>query len=185
MQHEIKCKTYKPVAGAISPPGHSPGLFCALPSLWQPLLPLHLLDPWRSADPLTPVRTAASSPSTETSSHQQALHIRPFRAWITDSLPHSPPLEMSLPLLQKCMNNIFMCRRPNACNFGIDYLKCKWEEVSFQFLALGTTAWQRLISSQSYSAWKALQDKTLQNHANRKFLGLIINANANSKPWMG
>lgn len=63
----------------------------------------------------------------------------------------SPPLQNAgaVPaLLQKCMNNIFLCPCPqyyfsiipNARTFGTDYLKCKFKEVSFQFLAWSTTA---------------------------------------------
>lgn len=81
---------YEPGAGT-NPLIQATVLLLTLPSL-QPtssLLPKSLLDPWRSAVTCSP-RSGQQPPfsSAETSSHQQALHVRPFLTWITDLLPH-------------------------------------------------------------------------------------------------
>lgn len=95
--------------------------------------------------------STVSFSSTEGSSHQQALHVRPFLSWITDLSPLLPSSENVPALLWKCMNDISLCPCPlcnfsivptllAACNFVIDFLKCKSKEVSRIFLPLNATA---------------------------------------------
>lgn len=119
-----------------------PNSSLSLPCRNLPIAPeepqlIHLLDPRWSMAAGRDSRVSFSS--TETSSHHEALHVRPFLSWITDLAPLLPSPENVPALLRKCMNNISLCPCPlynfpiisNACNFGINSLKCKFKEVRF------------------------------------------------------
>lgn len=149
LEYDQKCnmiltpKCTSPV-GTTSPPGYSPARApCCLPphSFLSSARPVHLPDPQRSADPLTRVKTAESpfSPS-ETSSHQQALHVRRcLFSWVTELSPILPLLWKRSCLVTETHEEHFASSLSsigsNSCCFGTGcLLNANAKEVRNQFL---------------------------------------------------
>lgn len=121
-----------------------PGLhlvFFPASSILSSARPVHLPDPQRLADPLTRVKTAESPfSSSETSSHQQALHVRRcLFSWVTELSPLLPLLWKRSCLVtethEKHSTSSLSSISSNSCCFGTGcLLNANAKEVRFQFL---------------------------------------------------